>query len=171
MSRITDIIYLTAALMAVVGALWVVLSRRPMRCALGLMITLVSLAGIYAMMHAHLVAILQILVYAGGIVVLFGFVIMLLKQGEPMRYRGPFLPVWIVSLITVCYLGYMILPVVEEVQRVKEAVPEGFGTIQMMGKVLTSAHVVPFEAVAILLLMTMVGVIALARRPRKEASS
>ncbi len=168
---ISDIVYLVAALGAVVGALWVILSRRPMRCALGLMVTLVSLAGIYAMMHAHLVAIMQILVYAGGIVVLFGFVIMLLKQGEPMRYRGPFLPVWIVSLVTTCYFAYMILPVVREVQRVREAVPEGFGTIEMMGKVLTSTHVVPFEAVAILLLMTIVGVIALARRPRKEAAS
>ena len=171
MSLITDIIYWIAAIAAVLGALGVVLSRRPMRCALALMVTLVSLAGIYAMMHAHLVAILQILVYAGGIVVLFGFVIMLLKQGDPLRYRGPFLPVWIVSLITVCYLAYMILPVAEEVEKVRQAVPEGFGTIQMMGQVLTSSHVVPFEAVAILLLMTMVGVIALARRERKEVSS
>jgi NADH-quinone oxidoreductase subunit J len=170
MAVITDIVFLLAAVAAVVGALWVVLSRRPMRCALGLMITLVSLAGIYAMMHAHLVAIIQILVYAGGIVVLFGFVIMLLKQGEPLRYRGPFLPVWIVSLLTVCYLAYMILPVVREVKRVRGAVPEGFGTIEFMGEVLTSAHLIPFEMIAILLLMTLVGVIALARRQRKEVT-
>jgi NADH-quinone oxidoreductase subunit J len=167
---ITDIVFWIAALSAVFGALWVILSRKPMRCAMGLMITMVSLAGIYAMMHAHLVAILQILVYAGGITVLFGFVIMLLKQGEPMRYRGPFLPVWIVSLMTVCYLAYMILPITREVEKVRESVPAGFGTIEMMGQVLMSTHLVPFEMVAILLIMTMVGVIAIAKRPRKETA-
>lgn len=163
-------IFLVLSLVAVVGGLTVIMSRRPMRCAVGLLATLLSLAGVYVLMHAHLVAILQVLVYAGGIAVLFGFVIMFLKQGGPQRYRGPFMPVWILSLFTVAYLVYLVLPVVKAVEKAKEALPADYGTIQFIGKVLFSSQLVPFEAVAILLLMTMVGVIALARRPRGEAA-
>jgi NADH-quinone oxidoreductase subunit J len=164
-------IFFALAATAVLGGLTVILSRRPMRCAVGLLATLLSVAGIYVLMHAHLVAILQVLVYAGGITVLFGFVIMLLKQGGPQRYRGPFLPIWLVSLITTGYLVYLVFPVVREAERVKAALPPGYGTIELVGKVLVSSQLVPFEAVAILLLLTMVGVIALARRPRKEVAS
>jgi len=167
----TLIIFYVLAVLAVLGGATVILSRRPMRCAVGLLTTLLSLSGVYVLMHAHLVAILQVLVYAGGITVLFGFVIMFLRQGGPQRYRGPFMPVWIVSLFTAGYLVYLVLPVIRAAEAVKETVPPDYGTIQLMGKVLLSAQLVPFEAVAILLLMTMVGVIALARRPRKEAAS
>jgi NADH-quinone oxidoreductase subunit J len=167
----TLIIFYVLAVVAVVGGATVILSRRPMRCAVGLLATLLSLAGVYVLMHAHLVAILQVLVYAGGITVLFGFVIMFLRQGGPQRYRGPFMPVWVVSLFTVGYLIYLVLPVIRAAEAVKETVPPDYGTIQLVGKVLVSSQLVPFEAVAILLLMTMVGVIALARRPRKEAAS
>ena len=163
-------IFYGLAAVAVLGGLTVILSRRPMRCAVGLLATLLALAGAYVLMHAHLVAILQVLVYAGGITVLFGFVIMLLRQGGPQRYRGPFMPVWVVSLLTSVYLVYLILPVVRAAEKAKLAVPADFGTIQFVGKVLMSSQLVPFEAVAILLLMSMVGVIALARRPGKEAA-
>jgi NADH-quinone oxidoreductase subunit J len=164
-------IFLVLGAVAIMGGLWVIMSRRPMRCAVGLLATLLSIAGMYALMHAHLVAIIQVLVYAGGITVLFGFVIMFLKQGGPQRYRGPFLPIWVVSLVTVGYLVYLVGPVVRAASRAKEAVPPDFGTIQYVGQVLLSRQLVPFEAVAILLLMTIVGVVALARRPRKEAAS
>lgn len=167
----TLIIFYVLAVVAVLGGATVILSRRPMRCAVGLLATLLSLAGVYVLMHAHLVAILQVLVYAGGITVLFGFVIMFLRQGGPQRYRGPFMPVWVVSLFTVGYLVYLVLPVIRAAEAVKETVPPDYGTIQLVGKVLVSSQLVPFEAVAILLLMTMVGVVALARRPRKEAAS
>ena len=132
----------------------------------------VMLAGVYVLMHAHLVAIIQVLVYAGGVTVLFGFVIMLLKQGEPMRHRGPFMPIWIVSLFTVGYLAYLVLPVLRTVEMIKEKLPPDYGTIEFVGRVLLSEHLVPFEVVAILLLMTLVGVVALARRPqeRKEVA-
>lgn len=167
----TLIVFYALAAIAVLGGLTVILSRRPMRCAVGLLATLLSLAGVYVLMHAHLVAILQVLIYAGGITVLFGFVIMFLKQGGPQRYRGPFMPVWIVSLLTAGYLVYLVLPVIRAAEEVKETVPPDYGTIQLVGKVLLSSQLVPFEMIAILLLMTMVGVIALARRPGKEAAS
>ena len=169
--RFTEIIFYILAALATLGALAVIASRSAMRCAVGLLTTVLSLAGVYVLMHAHLVAIMQVLVYAGGITVLFGFVIMLLKQGQPMRYRGPFMPVWIVSLVTACYLGYLVWPILGEVRRTKEALPEDFGTIDAIGRALTSAHLVPFEVVALFLVMTMVGVIALAQRPRKETAS
>ena len=67
-----------------------------------------------------------------GITVLFGFVIMFLKQGGPQRYRGPFMPVWILSLFTVAYLVYLVLPVVKAVEKTKEALPADYGTIQFI---------------------------------------
>jgi NADH-quinone oxidoreductase subunit J len=167
----TEIIFYVLAALAVADGLAVITCRSAMRCAVGLLATLLALAGVYVLMHAHLVAILQVLIYAGGITVLFGFVIMLLKQGQPMRYRGPFMPVWLVSLATACWLGYLVVPILREVSRAKEALPPDYGTVEVIGRALTSRHLVPFEAVALLLVMTMVGVIAIARRPRREAAS
>lgn len=168
--KLTAIIFYIMAFLSVISALIVVFARSPMRCALGLMFTFLGLAGVYVLLHAHLIAVLQILVYAGGVTVLFAFVIMMMRQGQQMRYPGPFMPVRVLSVLTVFYLMYVMGPVVIEAQRVKGALPADYGTVRLVGEVLFSRYVIPFEATGILLLVTMIAAIALVARTRKQGS-
>lgn len=171
--KLTAVIFYVMAAVSVVSALMVVFARSPMRCAVGLMGTFLGLAGIYVLLHAHLIAVLQVLVYAGGVTVLFAFVIMMMRQGQQMRYPGPFMPVRILSVLTLAYLVYLAGPVILEVQRLKEALPEGYGTVRLVGEALFSKAVVPFEATGMLLLVTMVAAISLIGRGagRKEGGA
>jgi NADH-quinone oxidoreductase subunit J len=164
--KFTTVIFYLLAAVSVISAFMVVMARSPMRCALGLMFTFLGLAGIYVLLHAHLIAVIQVLVYAGGVTVLFAFVIMMMRQGQQMRYPGPFMPVRVLSIITIFYLIYVIGPVLVEVERIRSALPAGYGTVQLVGEVLFSRYVVPFEATGVLLLMTMVAAISLIGRPR-----
>jgi len=160
------------AAVSIVSALMVVFARSPMRCALGLMFSFLGLAGVYVLLHAHLIAVLQILVYAGGVTVLFAFVIMMMRQGQQMRYPGPFMPVRVLSILTIFYLIYVTGPVIFEVDRIKNSLPPDYGTVRLIGEVLFSKYIVPFEATGILILATMVAVIALVGRTgrKKEGS-
>ena len=163
-SQFTLGIFYVLAAVSIISALVVVFARSPMRCALGLMFSFLGLAGVYVLMHAHLIAVLQVLVYAGGVTVLFAFVIMMMRQGQQMRYPGPFMPVRILSICTVGYLIYVIGPVVIEAQKVKEALPPDYGTVRLIGEVLFSKHVIPFEVTGILIMMTMIAAISLMGR-------
>jgi len=166
--KLTTIIFYLLSIISVFSALIVVTARSPMRSALGLMFTFLGLAGIYVLLHAHLLAVVQILVYAGGVTVLFAFVILMIRHGEQISYSGPFMPVRVLSVLTVLYLVYLVGPIYLEVQRVKNALPAGFGTARALGESLfSSKHIIAFEAVGILLLVTMVASIALIGRHRK----
>jgi NADH-quinone oxidoreductase subunit J len=164
--RLTAVIFYVLAAFSVVSAFMVVMARSPMRCALGLMFTFLGLAGIYVLLHAHLIAVLQILIYAGGVTVLFAFVIMMMRQGQQISYPGPFMPVRVLSVITVFYLVYVVGPVLVEVERARSALPAGYGTVRLVGEVLFSKHVVPFEATGVLLLVTMIAAISIIGRSR-----
>lgn len=162
--------YLFAAF-SLASALVVVLARSPMRCAIALMCTFLGIAGVYGVLHAQLLAVIQVLVYAGGVTALFGFVIMTMRQGQQVRYPGPFMPVRVLSLLTAGYLVYLVGPVLLEATRVAGQLPAGYGAARLVGRLLFSTYLVPFEAVGILLVMTTVAVISLTtreRRPGKE---
>jgi NADH-quinone oxidoreductase subunit J len=162
--KFTALIFYLLAAVSIISALVVVFARSPMRCALGLMFTFLGLAGVYVLLHAHLIAVLQILVYAGGVTVLFAFVITMMRQGQQMRYPGPFMPVRILSVLTIFYLIYLIAPLYIEVERVKSALPSDYGTVRLVSEVLFSRYLVPFEATGVLILVTMIAAIALVSR-------
>lgn len=166
--RLTAAVFYLLGAVSILSALVVVLARSPMRCALGLMFTFLGLAGVYVLMHAHAIAVLQVLVYAGGVMVLFAFVIMMMRQGQQVRYPGPFMPVRVLSIMTLFYLVYVIGPVIVEARRIKGALPPDYGTVRLVGEVLLSRYVVPLEATGLLLLMTMVAAISLMGRAGKK---
>lgn len=159
--KFTLIIFYILATVSVISAFVTVTAKSTMRCALGLMFTMLGIAGIYVLMHAHLLAVLQILVYAGGVTVLMAFVILMMRQGESMRYPGPFMPVRVLSIITIFYLAYLIAPIYLEVKRIKPALSPDYGTVKLIASAIFSKHVIAFEAAGVLIFMTMIAVVAI----------
>jgi len=168
MSGFEQIFFWFFGVLAVFSALMVILLRNPLSCAFFLILSFVNLAGIYALLHAHLVAVSQILVYAGGIMVLFIFVIMLLNIGRPqflkfMDLHRSQAPGLVVSLVTLAGFLLVIFKSHGEFSAPKELVPD-FGTIHSVGKLMFTQYLVPFELIGVLLLVATVGAVLLAKR-------
>jgi len=152
------------ALVIGVTSIGVVAVRNPVRSALSLVANFFALAVLYLFLYAQIVAAVQIIVYAGAIMVLFLFTIMLLNLGSPseLSERGDLKrPVtWGLALLFVIVLAGGIFV------RLGEAQPtaDDLGTVQMVGKFLFTDWVYPFELTSILLLIAIVGAIVMAKR-------
>lgn len=156
--------YLFAAL-AVAGALGMVLNvRNTVAGAMSLVLTMVALGGVYVLLEAYLVGVLQILVYAGAIVVLFLFVVMLLNlRGEEFGpERLGFVKVLGVAVVGVLLAEFLwLLP---GTFGPAAAVPEGFGGYRALGLSLFTDWLLALEVTSLLLLAAMVGAVVLAKR-------
>ncbi len=165
--------FVILALFAVVAAVGTIVAKSPLRAAMALLVNIVSLAGIYAVLHAQLLAAIQLIVYAGAIVVLFVFVIMLIgpsaivphdTRGMLVRTFGGgvmFLLALAIAFGVVAYRpGKM--PAVRTCPQNNAACTE-FGGIEAVGHVLYKDDMVPFELVSILLLVAIIGAVAIAR--------
>ena len=156
-------LFVVTAIFAMAGALMTISSRRPLRAAIGLLVHIISLAGMFLTINAHLLAALQLLVYAGAIVVLFVFVIMLLgpaSEVAPIQGRVASRTLSIAATIAVVLtvstsVAYFDAP--------WEAVPDGFGTVEGLGMAIYKQALVPFEVISITLLVAIIGAIAVAR--------
>ncbi|MBI4467546.1 MAG: NADH-quinone oxidoreductase subunit J [Acidobacteria bacterium] len=158
--------YVLAAV-AVVSALLVITRRNPVHSAIYLIVTLLSVALLYLQLQAEFIAAVQIILYIGGIMVLFLFVIMLVKLDVALR-QPPFNQQWwvagaaalvlAVELVGVIYLG-----------RGTAALPQAPpGSLQpnteLIGRTLYQNYMLPFEIASLLLLVAMVGAVLMARR-------
>lgn len=141
----------------------VIVSRNPVAAAMALVATFFFLAGIYVLLLASTIAVLQVLVYAGAIMVLFLFVIMLLALDIDSTRRRP--TVWqIVGGLTALGVGAS-LTVASWNQSFGPAQPPGpgFGSIERLGRILYTSYLFPFEAVSLLLLVAIVGAVVVAK--------
>ncbi len=146
----------------VAGALGVALSRHPIYAVLSLVMTLFSLSVLFLFLSAPFVAIIQILVYAGAILVLFLFVVMLLDMApEALRIRGNTLR--LLGLLA----GTLFLTQIIEACRWWSAAPPAsgpLGTTEEIGKLLFTTYALPFEVASLLLLVGIVGAVVLAKK-------
>ncbi|MGH0035886.1 MAG: NADH-quinone oxidoreductase subunit J family protein [Myxococcota bacterium] len=161
------VLFYAFAGLAVVSALAMVLSvRNVVAGAMSLVVTMISLAGIYVLLEAHLVAVIQIMVYAGAILVLFLFVIMLLNA-ETDDF-GPARPAQVVFktfglVASLLVLGALLGRIGSDLGE-PGPLPEGFGGYRDVGVQLFTHYVVPVEIAAFLLLAAIVGAVMLAKR-------
>ena len=156
-------VFLVLAAVTVAGAVSVILQRHPIHSALSLIVVMVALAGLYLLQGAEFVAAVQIIVYAGAIMVLFVFVIMLLNAGEEertnvsrlARYVG--VPIGVVFLVEVAYwIG-------RATAHLGSAPPEMVST-RDLSSLLFREYVFPFEFTSFLILIALLGALVLARR-------
>jgi NADH-quinone oxidoreductase subunit J len=152
------------AVISVLGAVGVVVARSPVRGALWLVSSLFSLAVLFVLLEAHLVAALEVLVYAGAVMVLFIFVIMLLNLREEDLGPRRITLVKVVGVAAAAYLGWLLVPPLARVGVAPGGLPGDFGTVEGVGALLFRAHVLPFELTSLLLLAAVVGAVLLAKR-------
>ena len=154
---------------AVGCAIGVIFNRNAVHCALLLIGVLLAMSGLFILLNASFLAALQVLVYAGAIMVLFLFVLMLLTiRGEtPLLTRGAAKGFGILFAILVFVeILWVILSQRGElsITSVPAPLPEGFGSPESIGRVLYTVWLFPFEITSILLLVAVIGAVVLAKR-------
>jgi NADH-quinone oxidoreductase subunit J len=169
------VVFLAAGAIILGGALGVVLSSNPVHSALMLVLTLFGVAVIFVQQEAHFLAAVQVIVYAGAIVVLFLFVIMLLGvdkaeelSTDPLGGQRP-----AAAAVGVAGLGLLVLLAVQAAEitgarSVTGALSGGDSNVEILGRSLFTDYLFAFEATSALLVIAVVGAVVLARRPREH---
>ena len=168
--EITNVLFYAFAVMTLLCALLVVanpFSRNPVTSAMFLVLTIVSMAGLFVLLHAFFLAAVQILVYAGAVMVLFLFVIMLLNlKEEELRKIKRFSLV--AGVVCVGAILALFLRSLNQAQLSANLPASGAeGSTAALGKLLFTNFLLPFEIVSVLLLVAMVGVILLSKKELK----
>ena len=157
------------------AAIMVVVSRVPIHAACYLILTLLGVAAEYALLEAHTLAVLQVLVYAGAIVVLIVFVLMLMGSGprdqEPVRLGT--VRAALGGSLALALLVLFGLAMRREGPLAAEALAERsrYGELRPLGELLLGPYLVSFEVVSVLLVVAIVGAVALLRRRSTTAAS
>jgi NADH-quinone oxidoreductase subunit J len=162
------IVFIVLAPLAVVTALGVVLSRNAVYSALLLVVNFFCLAGFYVLLEAQFVAAVQVIVYAGAIMVLFLFVLMLLGTGNevPLKetFRGQRPAAVLLTLgLVVAIVGALLAGVFDAQPASLAAANEG-GNVEAVGRILFTRYTFAFETTGILLVVAAVGALVLGKR-------
>ncbi len=160
------IIFSITAIVLVISALGVVLFRSPLHCALSLFAHLLGVAAVYAALHAHFLAVVQVIVYAGAVVVLVLFVIMLLNLQSEVRQQISKSLLAGGSLAAVLFMA-AVIPLFGD-PFPGDSGGAGIsveGTVRNVGLLLFSQYFFLFQAAGILLLAATVGAVMIARKP------
>jgi NADH-quinone oxidoreductase subunit J len=160
--------YVFAALTLVCGFLVVAnpFSRNPVTSAMFLVLTIVSLAGLFVLLHAFFLAAVQVLVYAGAVMVLFLFVIMLLDLKEETRRKFSKFSV-VAGILSVGALGALTVHTLLTAGVGQGRTPQVEGATKPLGTMLFTQYLLPFEIVSVLLLVAMIGAILLSKKDLK----
>ncbi len=159
-----DGLFILFTVFAVLGATGLVLFRHPMNSAMSFVITLIALAGLYALLNAKLIFALQLIVYAGAIMSLIIFIIMFLNiQMEDLPAEEGRLKYLIGGSLIVAPIGYFLSKIAQSFSGSETTIiGNGFGGVKEVGLVLFQDWLLPFEIVSILLLVALVGAVVLA---------
>ena len=169
MAVLEGICFFVAGIVAVGGALGVVMLRNPFFSVLALVVHLLALAALFLLLHAEFLAASQIIVYAGAVMVLYVFVAAYVGGvDEPLSPSGPLVtlgPLFAVALfveLVIAALGSGLSAINTE----GATVDPGFGAPAQIGELLLKRFLIPFETASYLLLIAAVGAVVLARRRR-----
>lgn len=158
------VVFVPAAAMAVAGGVAVIVARQPVHSAIALLVVLAAMAVTYLLLAAQFIAVLQVIIYAGAIVVLFLFVIMLLhaRSGEgPVeklpRQRGA------AAVFAALFLAALLAGSLAAARPLAPA-PEGFGTAQQVGEALFVTYLLPFEMASVILMVGIIAAVVVVKR-------
>ncbi len=164
--NITEILFWLLTAMAIGGALLVVVSKNPVYSVLALIATFFALSGHYILLNAQFLAVVNLIVYAGAIMVLFLFVIMLMNMNtetEPQKNK------WLKMAGTIaggCFLLVLVAALRDADSKTTTALVNSgeTGLIESLGKALFNEYVIPFEISSVLFLSAMVGAVVLGKK-------
>lgn len=153
------------ASLIVLSSLGVILCKKPVHACLSFLLTLFGLAGVYLQLNASFISAMQVLVYAGAILVIFMFVIVLFQDAYLAidEYKAKSKPFWLISS-AIFFIGAFVSLGMGLKSRYSESVPEGYGSIEALGRAIYVDFFFPFEAVALLFLVAIVGALYIGRK-------
>lgn len=163
-------VFYGAAAVVLLGASMVLVLANPLRAAMALILSLGGLAVVYVLLHAQFVAVMQLLVYAGAILVLFVFVIMLLNLEDPAIKRswhwvaGAFVGIGAISFVLARGLHVQADAFTKSGKPMFNALPAGFGSVEQVGEQIMTTFVLPFEMLSVLLLVAVVGAVVISKK-------
>ncbi|MBK1895413.1 NADH-quinone oxidoreductase subunit J family protein [Chryseobacterium paridis] len=159
-------LFFLVAFLAVASAVYFVFAKNPLHAILSLIVTMFSIAGMYILLNAQFLAIIQIIVYAGAIMVLFLYILMMLnlnKEDESKKNNTlKFIGVFTAGLLLIGILG--VFRGVQDNHIVVENVDRGVGLTKNLGKLLFNEYVLPFELASILILAGIVGAVLIGKK-------
>jgi len=162
----TQILFWFLSVLAVASAINVVISKNPIISVVWLIITFFSISGHYILLNAQFLAVVNIIVYAGAIMVLFLFVIMFINLDQDSeKHRNKWLR--FIGVISGGCLLLVLIAALKDAESAKQVaqVKEGnIGLIEYLGKVLFDEYVVPFEISSVLFLSAMVGAVVIGKK-------
>ncbi|WP_396155834.1 NADH-quinone oxidoreductase subunit J [Flavobacterium sp.] len=172
MSTITIIFYFLSAI-TLASAFLTIYSRNPIHSAIYLVICMMSIVGHYLMFNAQFLALVQLIVYAGAIMVLFLFTIMLMNLNKEDEVHKP--RITRLGAISVFILMSVVLVTIfinsKTIMGDYDVSGEDFQSIKKLGTVLLNEYMVPFEFASILLLVAMIGVVLLSKKEKIEKNN
>ncbi len=166
------IIFLVLAMAAIVSAILMITRRNPVTSVLYLVVNFFIIAVLYLLLRAQFIAIIQITVYAGAIMVLFLFVIMLLNLGDDRLLRWKLNSSKSIAVLLAIALVVELLHIITNFTSGSTLSPkaDSMGTVESIGKILYGSYLFQFEITSILLLATIVGAILLAKKKFSQGS-
>ncbi len=153
----------------------VLVARKPVHAALSFLVSLLLLAVLYIQLYAQFIGVMQVIVYAGAILVIFMFVIVLFQDAHQQvaREEARSIPgiLGMIALVLFCLSLWHIADRLFTEPLSRHALPEDFGSVQALGQVLYVDYFFPFEAVIMLFLLSIVGAVYIAKRSIRQESA
>ena len=162
------VLFYIFALMSVASALSVVLSRNIVRTAVGLLFTLIGVAGLYFLLNAEFLAAVQLVVYAGGTLILIVFGVMLTSKSPFSRFEPKLAEVMLAMSFGLVLLIALIAAIVRAKFNSQMVDSGGNYPLETLGQALLGDFLVPFELASVLLLVVMIGAAYLAKGRKRE---
>jgi len=164
----SDIVFIGLSFFAITGGIAMLFYKNPMYSALGLLVSILSVAGLFALLNATFLFMVQIIVYAGAIMTLILFLLMFLNIKEENLPKEPrkFILIVIGAIVMIPF-NIVILKAVSKLPDANmQIVQSDFGDIKPIGNLLYNEWLLPFEMISILLLVALIGSIVLAKRKK-----
>lgn len=163
-----DVLFLILCATLLISASAVIYASQPMNSALSLIVSLLSTAGLFALLGGSFLFLVQIIIYAGAVVALILFIIMFLNIKEENLPNEPHKLRWIIlmTILISPFTAYLIYTI--NSMEFKKVHLQNFGSIKDVGMELFTKWVFPFEMISVLLLISLIGVVILAKKEKKN---
>lgn len=161
-----QILFFIVAFIAIASAVYFVFAKNPMYAILSLIVTMFSIAGMYILLNAQFLGIVQIIVYTGAIMVLFLYILMMLNLNKEDESKKESLPKFI-GIISVCILFVGMLGAYRGLSgntTVADNIDNSVGLTKNLGRLLFNEYVLPFELASILILAGIVGAVLIGKK-------
>lgn len=169
-----DILFYILSTITLGSAALTVLSKNPIHSALWLVVSFFSIAGHYILLNSQFLGMIHIMVYSGAIMILMLFTIMLMNLNISHEVSKPFITK-VVATIAFCLVGLLLLSITLRGNQAYELAyankGEDFQSVQVLGKVLLNEYVVPFEMIAVLLLLAMIGAVLISKKDKTDKAA